>query len=494
MKVLLINPPQTAYSDSTFVWAGLPLGLMYIAAILDGAGHDVEILDTLLHNCPPTPQGEAIQWGMPWEKIRAEVMQKKPDLVGIGNPYTVQLQNAVNMARLVKEVNPKIPVIVGGPHVTVQAEEFLETTPSADIVVRGEGEYTMLELCRYYEAGESLDGIKGITYRKDGEVRVNPPRGFITNLDDLPYPAYHLVDMEHYLNPQGVRYRATRFRREVPLITSRGCPFNCVFCCIHLHMGRRWRAHSAPYVINHIKHLLTKHKVEHIHFEDDNLTLNSSRFDEIINGVLAQKLKFLWDTPNGVRAEGLTMERLQKMKEVGCVHLWVGVESGDQWVLDNIIGKKLSLQDVLLVAQRCKQLGVKLSAFYVIGFPGETKENMERTVEFALRMRRQYGVSMDLFVATPSVGTQLYEICRSKGYLTREPTPEAIVENRQYGKSLIRTPEFTPEEVGALATKAFRRYARFFLWDSLRDWRVNIRLALREPGRTVRHLRRWVGL
>lgn len=494
MKVLLINPPQTAFSDATFVWSGLPLGLLYIAAVLDRAGYQVEILDTLLGNFPPRGQGEAIQYGMPWEKIRTEVMQRKPDLVGIGNPYTVQLQNAVHTAHLVKEVNSKIPVIVGGPHVTIQAEEFLEMTPWVNIVVRGEGEYTMLELCQHWEANESLDSIQGITYRKGGKVRTNPRRSLITNLDDLPYPAYHLVDMERYLNPGRIRYRETCFKREVPLITSRGCPFNCVFCSVHLHMGRKWRAHSAPYVINHIKHLTTKYKVEHIHFEDDNLTLNLSRFDEIIDGVLAQKLKFLWDTPNGVRAEGLTMKRLQEMKEAGCVHLWIGVESGDQGVLDNIIGKRLSLQDVVLAAQRCKQVGVRLSAFYVIGFPGETKDNMERTVEFALRMRRQYGVSMDLFVATPSIGTRLYEICRSEGYLTCEPTPEAIVENRQYGKSLITTPEFTPEEVGAVAREAFRRYARFFFQDSLRDWKVKGRLALREPGRTIRHLRRWVGL
>ncbi len=494
MKILLVNPPQTTYAGSHSVMAGLPLGLMYIAAVLDRAGHQVEILDTLVGNFPPRKEGDAIQHGMPWDRIKLEVERRQPRFVGIGNPFTTQVENAIQTARLVKEVNPGAAVIVGGPHVTVRPEEFLEAAPWVDVVVRGEGERTILELLQELGAGRSLDGIAGIAYRKDDEVRISPARELITNLDELPYPAYHLVDMESYFNPGRLSYRSSQFRREVPLITSRGCPYGCVFCSIHLHMGQKWRAHSASYVIDHVEHLTTKYKVEHIHFEDDNLTLNRKRFGELLDGWTARKLRFMWDTPNGVRAEGLTLELLGKMKQTGCVDITVGVESGDQGVLDDIVGKRLRLDEVVLAAQRCRQAGVKLVAFYVIGFPGETKENMQRTIDFALRLKRQYGVNMGLHIATPLPGTRLYEICKSKGYLVHEPTPRALAGATQHhGTGLIRTPEFMPEEVRDMATKAFRRHMRLSLWEFIKDWRVKGRLALHDPRKALRYVRSLVG-
>src|SRR5208283_5447215 len=144
-------------------------------------------------------------------------------------------------------------------------KEFLEEAKSVDIAVMGEGEYTMLELAQYFEGKKQLSEILGLAYSKNGEVNVNSPRPFIKNLDELPYPAYDLMDMEQYLSPKKIGYRSFR-NRAISMITSRGCPFNCCFCSVHLHMGKQFRAHSANYVLSHIEYVVKKFNVENIFF------------------------------------------------------------------------------------------------------------------------------------------------------------------------------------------------------------------------------------
>ena len=272
---------------------------------------------------------------------------------------------------------------MGGPHVTLVPKEFLEEAKNVDIAVIGEGEYAMLEIAQAFEGKKQLSEILGIAYRQNGEVVVNPTRPFMENLDELPYPAYDLVDMEKYLNPNKIGYRSFQ-DRAISMITSRGCPFNCCFCAVHLHMGQKFRAHSAEYVLDHIQYVVDKFKVKNIFFEDDNLTLDVKRFEAICDGIIERKIKIGWETPNGVRADCLNLELLKKMKQSGANSIFVGVESGDQQILDKVICKSLDLNRVVEFAKNAKQIGLKTGAFYIIGFPGETKENMQRTVDFAL--------------------------------------------------------------------------------------------------------------
>ena len=174
---------------------------------------------------------------------------------------------------------------MGGPHVTLVPKEFLEEAKNVDIAVIGEGEYTMLEIAQAFEGKKQLSQIQGIAYRQNGKVVVNPSRPLIENLDELPYPAYDLVDMEQYLSPKKIGYRSFQ-DRAISMITSRGCPFNCCFCAVHLHMGQKFRAHSAEYVLDHIQYVVDKFKVKNIFFEDDNLTLDIKRFEAICDGII----------------------------------------------------------------------------------------------------------------------------------------------------------------------------------------------------------------
>ncbi len=489
MKILLINPPQTFYAGSEPPAGNLPLGLMYIASVLTRSGYRVEILDAFMNDFAFQKKGKIINVGMPFEQIEKEIAERKPDIVGIAGPFTCQIENAVRISDLVKKVSSEILTIVGGPHVTTMPKEFLEEAKSVDMAAIGEGEYAMLDIALFYEGKRNLSEILGIAYRKDGQVVVNSPRPFITDLDALPYPAYDLVDMELYLNPKEIGYRSFQ-KRSLSMITSRGCPFNCCFCSVHLHMGKGFRAHSASYVLEHIQYVVEKFNVKNIFFEDDNLTLDLSRFQTICDGLIERKFKIGWETPNGVRADCLSMNLLKKMKQSGCRSVFFGVESGDQQILDNVICKSLDLNRVIEVAKNCKEIDLKAGAFYIIGFPGEKKENMQRTVDFALKLKRDYDVGMHLFIATPSYGTRLYEQCKARGYIDENLSWNSFAEARQpKGMPLISTEDFTPQEVREIAARALEEYKKLSLLNHIKNPKKALRTAFGQPQLIVKYLK-----
>jgi magnesium-protoporphyrin IX monomethyl ester (oxidative) cyclase len=489
MKALLINPPQTFYPGSEPPAGNLPLGLLYIAAVLDKAGYKAEILDAFITESSFRKIGDVTEVGMPYGRIAEEIRRIKPDIVGITNPFTSQVENAIRVANIVKDIDPSILTVVGGPHVTAVPVEFLEEAKNVDIAVVGEGEYTMLDIVRFFEGCKKTSQVPGIAYRKDEKVVLNSPRPFIKNLDELPYPAYHLVDMEQYLNPKKIEYRSFK-DRAISMVTSRGCPFNCSFCAVHLHMGKMFRAHSVDYVVGHIEHVVNKYRVKTIFFEDDNLTLDLRRFEAICDKIIEKGIKINWETPNGVRPDYLTLSLLKKMKKSGCQSVFFGIESGDQFVLDNIIDKSLKLNDVIKVAKMCKEIELKTGAFYIIGFPGEKKENMMKTVDLALRLKREFDVGMHLFIATPSYGTRLYEECKNKGYVQENLTPRAFAEVRQpRGIPLIETEDFTPIELKEIASRAVKTYKRLSIINYIKSPKKTLETALSQPKIIVKFIK-----
>jgi magnesium-protoporphyrin IX monomethyl ester (oxidative) cyclase len=489
MKILLINPPQTFYPGSEPPAGNLPLGLMYIAAMLTKAGYQTEILDAFMTGGLFKKNGATMNVGMPFERIKQEIYGRKPDILGVAGPFTCQMENSVKISDLAKQVDPDILTVVGGPHVTAVPKEFLEEAKSVDIAVIGEGEYTMPEIAGYFEGKKQLNEILGIAYREDEEVKENSSRPFIRNLDELPYPAYELVEMERYLNPKKIGYRSFR-NRAISMVTSRGCPFNCCFCSVHLHMGKSFRAHSAEYVLNHIQYVVEKFNVKNIFFEDDNLTLDLARFEAICDGLIQKKTRIGWETPNGVRADCLNMNLLQKMKKSGCRSVFFGVESGDQQILDNVICKSLDLNRVVEVAKICKDIDLKTGAFYIIGFPGEKKENMQKTVDFALKLKRDFDVGMHLFFATPLHGTKLYEECKSKGYIQENLTWNSFAAARQpKGMPLISTQDFAPEEVKEIAAKALEEYKKLSLRNHLKNPRKALKTAFEQPQLILKYIK-----
>jgi anaerobic magnesium-protoporphyrin IX monomethyl ester cyclase len=491
MKVLLVNPPYKIFPGPMTVQvgqSGMPLGLLYVAAALEQADYEVEILNTHLDCRRPRHKQDSLVRGMTWQDIEKEIGDREPDLVGITNHFSAQIETTLAVAQIVKKINPKIPTIIGGPHPTFRYKQLLEENSDVDMVVIGEGELTIVDLMRAYSEGGDLSGVKGIAYRRDGQVRVNPRREFIADLDSLPLPAYHLIDMEGYFNQKDVRDSSNEPFQGIPMITSRGCPFNCVFCSTHVLAGRKWRAHSAEYIINHIDVVLNKYGVKHIHFDDDNFPLDINRLDSILNGLQERGLRFTWDS-RGIRADSLTLPLLQKMKDCGCTYLGIGVESGEQEVLDKIINKRLRLEDVVKTADMCHRVGVGLVANYIVGFPGEKKENMRKTVDFALWLKKKYDVGMLIFVATPMPGSRLLDICEEKGYLAAELTPQSLspgLQTLDYG--LIKTGDFDINDVKKIVLQAQRTYRRLNLQNYLMHPITTIRKVLANPKNAMNYL------
>lgn len=239
--------------------------------------------------------------------------------------------------------------------------------------------------------------------------------------------------------------------RATTLITSRGCPGRCVFCSIHAIWGHKFRAHSPEYTLSELEHLEEKHDIDHLIFEDDNLTLNKARAELIFKGMIDRRLNFTWATPNGVALWTLDDSLLRLMRDSGCYWLTLGVESGDPETLDRIIRKPISLEKVDAIVKTCKRLKMNTTAFFVIGLPGETIPSMKRSMKYAENLNVS---SLCISIATPYPGTRLYEICKEEGYLI----PDFRFENLMTKIGQIKTSEFSPKDVEGILSATLLRH------------------------------------
>lgn len=489
MRVLLIRPPYTDYGGTEPPRVGIPLGSLSVAAALEQHGHTVGIFDALTYM---DHTDDKKHFGASWERVMAEVKSFAPDVVGIANLFSTQIEKSLLLPKLIKEMDANIKIIVGGPHATVRPQDFL-STGNFDFVILAEGEETAASLLEYLEGQRKLEDVHGIAYMHNGQMKINQPE-YIKNLDSIPFPAYHLVDMKMYFSmvfrgfssrPQDPFYKP---RREITMITSRGCPYICTFCSIHPTMGYRFRVQSAEYVIKHIEHVVTKYGVEFIHFEDDNLTLNPSRFDAILDGIAQGNIKFEWDTPNGVRADTLSRSLLEKIKLSGVSELRIAIESGVQDVLDKIVKKSLDIEKAKQVAIDCKELGIPLSSFFVIGMPGETKKDIQQTLDLAYQLMEKYNVTPHVNIANPLVGTELYETAKQKGYLIDEDYTKGFI----FGTGRIKTEEFSPEDLKQMSTAFYKKVKRLYVMKTLSNPKKlahNIKTLIRYPRSTLRLIR-----
>lgn len=466
LGICLINPPVIFPKDTGGVDIFQPLGIAYIAAVLREKGYPVNIIDAAglgWRNIGEFDERRNYN-GLDFEEIGKRIKGLKPKVVGITITFTVQKDSAFRVAEVVKKIDKKIIVVVGGPHVTVRAEECL-SNKNIDFAVIGEGEDTVLELIPELFAGsrtEKLEQIKGIAFKNENKIKITPLRLFILDLDSLPFPARDLLPMEEYFKAARSR-RANRDLNKnwATVITSRGCPFNCIFCSLSMLMGRRWRARSPENVIKELKLLINKYNVKQIDFEDDNISCDKNRMERLCEMIIENKLKFEWFTPNGIRADTLDENLLRKMKKSGCRELWFAPESGSQRVVNEIIGKNIDLKYVEKMVDACKRIGISSNCFFVIGLPGETKKDIQKTFSFAEKLGR-LGADNCLFsIATPLYGTRLYQEVVEKGYLIQGD------DLLRYDKPQIQTPDFSADELLAMREKAVNRNRKLYIRNSV---------------------------
>ena len=442
MKILLILPPETHFiREPPLVQP--PLGLLYLASALEKEGHKVEILDCVVENWRRiTRFKKFFHVGLDWKAIERRIQISKPDMVGISCLFTCQLNNALTVAKIAKEV-VDVPVVMGGAHPSALPKEILQDK-NVDYVIIGEGEQSLIQLIR----GEQASLIDGIGYRHGKEICVNQKTRYIKNLDELPFPARHLVPMKEYFKAQMTHASYSKRQPATSMITSRGCPKNCIFCSIHAVWGYKWRARSPTNVVDEIETLVQSYGIQEIHFEDDNLTLNRERMNKICLEILNRKIDISWTTPNGVVVENLTPTLLALMKKSGCYALSLGIESGNEYILNRVIKKGLKLQMVERVVKWAKETGIETYGFFVLGVPTETKGTIKDTIDFAKKL------DLDLasfFVATPYPSTELYNLCKEKGYLRWDGNPIRLTPSQP----VIETEMLKQKDLARLQKKAY---------------------------------------
>jgi len=478
MRVCLINPPRIQPK----VWGKPnvvpPIGLAYVAGVLE-KDHDVCIIDAPTEGRMNLQEvnGTTYRVGLSNEEIAGRVERWSADVVVIEIPFSGWAKAAFEVASAVKGVDDSIVTVLEGLHPSARPEDCLANS-DVDFVVIGEPENTVFELVDALEKdARDFKGIRGIGFVKEGVPVFTSPRPLIEDLDSLPFPARHLLPMAQYFAV--VKENPLRGEVSKPwtlVVTSRGCPYDCVFCTHHVVWGRKWRGRSPENVVDELEKVIVAYGVKQIDFLDDNMTLDRERMEKICDLIVERGLRFEWFTPNGVRADTLDEKLLRKMKRSGCKKIRVAPESGVQRVVNEIIGKNLDLKSVERAVVLCKKVGIKVGCFFVIGLIGETKEDIKETINFAYKLRQLGAESFIFSIATPVYGTRLYEEAKRGGFLRECFSDDALAAV----EPLIETPEFSADDLVELCALANMVNPTF-----TRDKLIN---AIRNPKKAVKAL------
>ena len=406
MKVAIIAPPYPLEEAPA-----PPLGVTYVAAAFERAGAEVRIFDYIVSRYTP-------------QKLRDQLDGFEPQVVG-ATSVTLNFPGAADILCEAKRHRPSVVTAMGGPHVSFSADATLANYPGIDLIVMGEGERTIYELMDAKMDPSAWGGIRGLAFRGDGGIVTNEPQPFIEDLDALPLPARHLLPLS--------RYQALGF--PISIITSRGCPYSCIFCLGRRMVGGRVRQRNASLVVDEIEQILS-YGIDRINVADDLFVSDRGKVKEVCDEVLRRGLRFKWSA--FARVNTVDRKTLALMKEAGCDSVSFGVETGNPELL-KLIRKGITLEQVREAVSLCKEAGIIPHTSFVVGLPGESPETLKETGEFAASLGSLYGYHF----LTPFPGTtvreerQKYDIEILTDDWTRYDANSAIV----------KTSRITPEEI-----------------------------------------------
>jgi radical SAM superfamily enzyme YgiQ (UPF0313 family) len=427
MRVLLINPsfPLEEYPR-------LLVTLPYLAAALRAEGHEVEILDLLLARTSP-------------DKIERRMERLRPELVGITS-VTLNHHLAEAIARVVRKCDERVPIVMGGPHVSFELEGSFQSLPPLDFIVVGEGEETVVDLARALEGRMDLRDVRGLVLRDGAGIVRNEPRLAGEDLDKLPAPARELMPLFRYL----------AFDSQASVVTSRGCPYECVFCSSPAWTGRRVRYRTPSLCVDEIQELAGLGFTE-ITIEDELLTLNRKHLHAVCSDLIRRNLGIRWNAFS--RVDTVTPENISLMAEAGCQTICFGVESGNQEMLDRI-KKKSNLAKVREAMRITGEAGIAALASFIIGLPGETEETLRDTAELGKQLHDEFGSLYGFHILSPFPGTELRDRAAEYGL-------EILTNDwRLYDANHVvsRTPGADPAAIQAIADaydEALAGYVRY---------------------------------
>ncbi len=430
MNILLIRGKPT-YMDMI---VGIPIGLVYVAPMAQKRDHHVEILDLVLEEDP-----DPILYG--------KLKERKWDLVGL-SCMTAEFQGTEIAARKVKEFDRDIQVIFGGQHPTMVTEEVL-SQPYCDFVCVGEGEETFGHLLDVLASSQDLSQVQGLAWKEGGgKIRKNPPRPPIADVDAIPLPAYHLLDLDRYVEAKSSRY-PPKYSRAIQIFSSRGCPWHCTYC--HDLFGKKFRPRSPESVLEEMKMLYYDYAIREFMFEDDIFNFDMDRAKKICDMIVQEGLEIGIQFGNGVRLERLDEELMQKLAAAGTHHLCIAIESASPRI-QRLSKKYLKLHQVKDVVGWAKKYKVHILGFFMIGFPTETVAEINMTIRFAC----QTDLDEALFsIVIPYAGSELNRQVVEQGMVDLSDPPDLL-----HQVVRIQTPDFDFRVLKRLQRKA---YLMFFL-------------------------------
>ena len=432
IEVLLINPYDENAVKNALGFITPPLNLMYLASFLEEESYSVKIIDD-----------DLLQKG--YENVSKQAEKLNPQLVGV-TATTSTIKSALKYLELIKNILPESLTVIGGPHTTFMPYETLKNSDNLDVVVIGEGEETMVDLADHATQNiEDINDVNGIVYRdlNDGNLRTTEKRPLIKDLDKLPFPARHLVPFDSY----GVSQEQTG-----GIITSRGCVYNCNYCSSSLIMGKKFRSRSPGNVVDEIEELIDTYHINDIGFMDDTFMLNKKRASDIADEIKARDLDLTFVASS--RVDRVDKSLLENLKSSGLKTIYYGVESGSQRILD-LMKKGITLKNVEDAVKMAKDVNLEVLTSFILGYPGETEEDMNTTIDFSTKLDSDY---CQYSILTPFPGTPIYKDLIEKN----------LIDNEDWDRYTVLKPILKYNELGLnkklverkLATAYLKFYAR----------------------------------
>jgi radical SAM superfamily enzyme YgiQ (UPF0313 family) len=426
-RTLLVKAIHNDYTDLVIQ----PLGVMHLSGYLKHKGYpETRILDQKVQR-------------LGFEDIERYVAEWRPGLVGV-SALTWEANAAHEVARRVKAIDPRIVTVFGGPHASSYTEKILED-PNVDVVCVGEGEETLLQLVQRAEAGQPLTEVLGIAYRRDGQMAQNEPMPFLEDLDALPYPDYEGIDIDAY--NEWWRPSRTGVGRYMGLFTSRACPYSCNYC--HNIFGKTFRQHSPEYVLDQIQFLGDKYGIREFEVVDDIFNLNAERAKRIADLVVERGLKIAFTLPNGIRGDLMDEELIIKLKRAGLTFMCWAIETASPR-LQKKIRKFNKLEKIAENIAFAAREGIYSNGFFMLGFPTETREELQMTIDFALGSQLH---SASIFAVNPFEGTTLAEEAKALGKETVQD-----FDMNYFSEDCINLTEIPKDELIAIRKRAVRQF------------------------------------
>lgn len=430
-KILLINPSMEEIYENSYVKDSVPnfppLNLLTLAGgLLDGS-HQCKIIDLNM-----------IPLNRIYDELKKTIQDFNPEVFGITFASALYSQ-CMQTISIIKKIVPDALIIAGGAHASSDATSTLKDT-KIDIAVMGEGDFTIQEIL----SGKPLKDILGIAYKEDTKIIINPPRPFLNDLDTLPYPAYHLLDIQKYKVP----HTLCKENPVASIETSRGCVWGCVYCNKSV-FGRNFRVKSAERTVEEIKKLID-FGFKEFHINDDMFTTQIDRAKKVCQLMIDNNLKIHWNCANGIRVDRVDDELFPLMKAAGCYRVSFGVESGNQEILNNI-DKSQTLDQIRNAFRLAKKAGIETNGFFMFGLPGEKEEHLKQTIKFAKELKPDIA-KFDIMIPLPS--TPIYKEWEGKYIITKKWDDYGF----HKGEAVYNHPNLSWKTLKKYYTKAYRSF------------------------------------